>query len=193
MRRLETVPLSVLTEYYRRNLSIPAGSAPSRISKPGGRCHDVRIPVAETSGDELRSGTVTVTVVQFAAHVAYLEPATGMGFLEAPAPGADISVPEDWLTGDPWLEERDECPTAGLSLHAADRTSALQLLADSRWTLLQVSGRTAQFVGRSAEGGPVVCLYADRTTCEQLVMEDFHRAFTALCGAAELRPSPGDR
>ncbi|TDD15074.1 hypothetical protein E1218_32125 [Kribbella turkmenica] len=181
-----TVPLAVLTAYYRRDLRIPSGSARPRSAVVPRRRRSVRIVVTDAPDDELRSGVIDVTVVEFAAHAAYLEPVTGMGFLVPPPSGTDISAVDAWNAGDVALWSEHE-PSVGLSLQAADRTNALELLADAGWTLLETGDGTAEIAGHTDEGSPALCLYAERTTRDQLVVEDFHRAFTALHAAAELR------
>jgi hypothetical protein len=191
-RQLQTraVPLALLTTYYRRDLRIPPGSVRSRPGDVAGRRRTVRIAVSESPDDELRSGAVDVTVVEFATHAAYLEPVTGMGLLVSPLPQEDVVVAGERCERDTWPAERaDQWPTVGFTLNEADQMHALERLADSGWTLLEASGGgVAQVAGYTSEGRQAACLYAERSTYDQLVLEDFHLAFTALHAAADLLP-----
>ncbi|MFI7068404.1 hypothetical protein ACIBL3_45975 [Kribbella sp. NPDC050124] len=166
----DAVPLAVLTAYYRRNLGLPPGSQQSRSDRIPERCEDIRITIADSPGNDLRRGVVHVAVAEFAAHTAYLDPVTGMGLLVTPRPEDDV----DWSP--------EGVAAIGLSLQMADRTSALETLADAGWTLLEELGEPMH----TTDEGRAVCLYARRTTYEQLVLEDFQRAFAALRTAAEL-------
>ncbi|WP_406054451.1 hypothetical protein [Kribbella sp. NBC_00889] len=128
-----------------------------------------------------------VTVVEFAAHAAYLEPVTGMGLLVAPRSEIDVVAADDWWPGETWQTTWKDCPAVGLSVHAADHANALEVLADAGWTLLEAGDGAVQLAGHTADGCAAMCLYADRTTYEQLVVEDFQRGFTALRTAAKVR------
>jgi hypothetical protein len=158
------IPLSALTQYYRRNLSCGAASSARRRSIVVERRR--HLPV-EVDG----AVRVVLTVVEFAAHVAYLEPMTGTGVLVAPRPGTDVVAPDDWFTG-------------GLSLQTADRAHALQELERSGWRLLGNEQGMIEKAGRTTDGRLVVCL--DASVDRQLVLEDLQRAITALHIAADL-------
>jgi len=138
------------------------------------------VAVTDEPGDQLRCSAVDVTVVEFATHTAYLEPVTGMGVLVVPRPDVDITAADDWCAS--W----NDGPAVGLSVQAADRANALQVLAAAGWTLLEAADGALQLAGHTADGCPAVCLYADRTTYEQLLAEDYQRGFSALRGAARL-------
>ncbi|MGW7680789.1 hypothetical protein ACWGID_08645 [Kribbella sp. NPDC054772] len=88
------IPLSALTHYYRRNLT--GDAAPSRGAQIAGRRRTVCVTF-----DGMRAETV-VTVAEFAAHVAYLEPETGIGLLVAPRPDTDVAAPDDWFIEVAW-------------------------------------------------------------------------------------------
>lgn len=65
---------------------------------------------------------VDVTIVEFAAHTAYLDPLTGIGYLLTPRPGTDVSALVDPLVEAAWSERlHDPARPAHLSLHAAER------------------------------------------------------------------------
>lgn len=181
------IPLSALGHYYRRNLCIPPGSAARRLPLAIDRYHDVRIAV-ESGVDEHRPGSVDVTVVEFAAHTAYLELVTGTGFLVAPLPETDVAAPNDWFVEVAWSNHRsDYGRTGGLSLQTADRVHALELLERDGWTLLDDENGKIETAGRTTDDRLAVCLYAGRSRVEPLVLEDLQRAITALHTAADLQ------
>ncbi|WP_433169193.1 hypothetical protein [Kribbella sp. CA-247076] len=187
-RRVQTgtVPLAVVATYYRRDLRIPPGSARSRRTPVAGRRHEVRIAVAESPDDALRSGAVDVTVVELSPYAAYLEPVTGMGVLVCPtaeAYAAGLRERNPWTTG-----PDGRWPEIGFTVQEADQLRVLERLADAGWTLLETDGDSAQVAGYTLDGRRAACLYAERSTYEQLVLEDLHRAFAALQAAAALRP-----
>ncbi|GAA1579824.1 hypothetical protein GCM10009789_36980 [Kribbella sancticallisti] len=171
------IPISALTQYYRRNLEVEPPPGRHRSSAIERR-HDVRLTV----GDMLRESVVTVA--EFAAHVAYLEPVTGTGLLVMPRPDADVVVPPD--SG--WVVSRGvDGRVVGLSLHAADRAHALEQLDLDGWRLLDHEQGLTDAAGWTADGRLAVCLSAARRSERQLVLADFQYAITALHIAADLR------
>lgn len=101
---------------------------------------------------------VDVTVVDFAAHTAYLEPLTGTGLLILPPPETDLPPPgpADPAAGD--RHTADDRPSRGLSLLSADWEAVLQELDQLGWMLLDdESGQpeTAGHTGRPDGDLPV--------------------------------------
>jgi hypothetical protein len=144
------IPLPALTQYYRRNLSVPD-------------------PGAALGADGLgRIDDVSLTVVEFAAHVAYLEPVTGTGLFVEPLSGTDVL---------PW--------GSGLSLQTADRVDALRQLELRGWRPLDNDFGLIEPAGWTTDGRRVVCLnaYVDHL----VVLEDLQYAFTALHIAGDLQ------
>jgi hypothetical protein len=143
------IPLPALTQYYRRNLSV---SEPGTPAVAAGR----------------RIDEFSLTVVEFAAHVAYLEPVTGTGLLVEPLAGTDVL---------PW--------GSGLSLQTADRVDALRQLERRGWRPLDNDFGLIEPAGWTTDGRRVVCLnaYVDRP----VVLEDLQYAFTALHIAGDLQ------
>lgn len=130
-------------------------------------------------------GYVDVTIVEFAAHTAYLDPRTGTGYLVAPRPETDVAAPEDPFVEVAWSEQlNDYCRIGGLSLHAADRQRALTQLAQEGWQLLRDELGVAERAGRTTDGRPVVCLYGETT--EEPTLVALRRALMALGIAAGL-------
>ncbi len=129
--------------------------------------------------------SVEIMVVEFATHVAFLEPVTGTGFLAMPVPGTDIES-GDAFSGLVWPRQAGDAPDAGFSLQRADRMCVLTRLAAAGWTLLENEACGAEEAGETSDGRRVVCLYAVRTAAEQPVLEDFHRALVALHEAADI-------
>jgi hypothetical protein len=129
---------------------------------------------------------VDVTVVEFAAHTAYLDPRTGTGYLITPRPEWDVAAPTDPLVDAAWSGSlRDQGRTQGLSLHAADRRSAIGYLAGEGWgPLLDKNGRIEQ-AGRTADGRRALCLYGPPTAGEPC-LEALGRSLMALDIAAGL-------
>lgn len=171
--------MAVLTTYYRRNLLVP--EAMPLCARDPGHSRTVRVGVGESADSDVPTQVVEVRVVDFAAHVAYLEPVTGMGLMVEPRPESDIA-PAPWVERVTW----DGDPVVALSLHSADRAHALQRLARAGWTLLEGESDSSELAGRTEDGLRAIYLYANRTADGPLVLEDFHAAFTALRGAARL-------
>ena len=57
---------------------------------------------------------VDVTVVEFAAHTAFLDPVTGIGYLVLPPAGSDIEALSDPLVEAAWSERR-HCRSASVA------------------------------------------------------------------------------
>lgn len=169
------IPLSALALYYRRNLEAESLQRRHRSSALERR-YDLRLAV-----DDLPKESV-VTVAEFAAHVAYLEPETGTGLLVVPRPDTDVLVPDDW---DP--EVGRSAGSRGLSLQSADRAYALEQLGRDGWRLLDDEKGLTEPAGWTADARLAVCLSATRRSGQQLVLEDLQYAITALHIAADLR------
>jgi hypothetical protein len=165
------IPLSALTRYYRLNLELPIDTPAPRRSWSFAYRHDI-----------------AVQVLEFAAHVAYLDAASGAGLFVAPRPGTDLVAPEDWFVAAAWPDDRDSYGrTAGLSLQTADRVHALEELERHGWTFLDDENGVIQPGGRTRDGRLAVCLRAKRAQAVPLVLEGLQQAVTALCAAADLR------
>lgn len=173
------IPLSALTRYYRRNLTSDA--PPVEGSWSLGRRRTMCVTF-----DGVRDGTV-VTVAEFAAHVAYLEPWTGTGLLVAPCPGTDVPALAGWSFGDVSRGGGEYGRTSGLSLQAADRAHALEQLDGVGWRLLSDDKGMVEPAGRTTDGRLAVCLYAERGAGCELVLEDLQFAITALHLTADLQ------
>jgi hypothetical protein len=169
-------PLSVVAAYYRRNLNVRPGP-----SRPAGQDRDLYIEIGAAT-------IVEIWVVESAGHVAYLEPRSGTGLLVTPILETDISA-EEVFAGVSWPDAWSDCPAAEMSLHSADLLAMLDRLARAGWTLLEDEEGDAELAGEAAGGGSALCLYAVRTSHEELVLEDLHQALTALHAAADLRHS----
>ena len=125
-------------------------------------------------------GYVDVTVVEFAAHAAYLDPLTGTGYLVMPSPTTDVPAPQDPLVEAAWIDCLDgQDRPAGLSLYDADRHSALEHLATEGWEPLLAETGEMEEAGWTTDGRRAVCLYAMPATGEPCV-EALHRALLAL-------------
>ena len=109
----------------------------------------------------VRRSPVPVLTAEFDAHSAYLEPVTGTGILLTPA--------------------------SKTRPHTADRAHALEQLARDGWTLLDGENGTIEQAGQTTDGRVALCLYAERATVNQLVLEDLQQAITALHTAADLQ------
>lgn len=168
------IPLSAVSAYYQRNLN----ARPTR-SRPVARDGEVFIEIGAT-------GIIEIWAVESAAHVAYLEPRTGTGLLVMPLQGTDIAA-EEGFADIAWPAEWSDCPGAGLSLQSADLSRLLDRLATAGWTLLEDEHGDAEVAGEAVGRGPAVCLFAVRTSYDQLVLEDLYQALTALHAAADLR------
>lgn len=169
------IPLSALALYYRRCLEgepLPERHHSSAIE----RRHDVHIAIGDVPRD------CVVTVAEFAAHTAYLEPGTGTGLFVAPRPDTDVVAPGDWGpdVGRPGTAD-------ALSLHAADRAYALQRLARDGWRLLDDERGLIEPAGWTPDARPAVCLSAVRSSARHVLLEDLQYAITALHIAADLR------
>ncbi|GAA1567749.1 hypothetical protein GCM10009742_06990 [Kribbella karoonensis] len=174
------IPLSALTYYYRRNLT--GDAAPSREPQIVGRRRTVCVAF-----DGVRAETV-VTVAEFAAYVAYLEPLTGIGLLVAPRPETDVVAPDDWFLEVAWSGGWETYrPAGGLSLHSADRAHVLDELDRAGWKLLENSEGLIEPAGRTADGRQAMCLSAGPGAGRPLVLEDLQHAITALHVSADLR------
>lgn len=136
--------------------------------------------------DSAPRGYVDVTIVDFAAHVAYLDPATGTGYLVVPRPELDIAALDDTLLEAARSDgHADVGRSVRLSLHAADRESALRHLAEDGWApLLDEHGRI-ESAGRTAAGLEVLCLHGP-PPAEEPTLEAIRCAVIALDLAADV-------
>ena len=131
---------------------------------------------------------VDVTVVEFAAHTAFLDPVTGIGYLVLPPAGSDIEALSDPLVEAAWSERLTDLERPRpLSLHAADRQRALTCLAETGWSLLHDEDGAVESAGRTRDGRRAVCIYGPATT-EEPSYEALDCAIIALDIAADLDP-----
>ena len=129
---------------------------------------------------------VDVTVFEFAAHTAYLDPLTGTGYLVLPHADCDLEPLIDPLVGAAWSERLSGSSDPGpLSLHAADWLRTIDHLADRGWTLLRDEDGEIEIAGTTADGRRAVCLYGPPTLA-QPTLEALDRAIIALDIAAGL-------
>lgn len=129
--------------------------------------------------------SVDVTVIQFAAHTAYLEPLTGTGFLVLPRPEHDVPAPEPSFVEASWSDHsRWYGGSAGLSLHRADWNHVLRQLDQEGWFLLDDEQGAVEVAGLTSDGRLAVCLYGDVAFLTQPAVADLERAITALRIAA---------
>ncbi|MFG1912491.1 hypothetical protein [Kribbella sp. NPDC048928] len=169
------IPISALALYYRRSLEggPPFGRYRSSVIQ---RRHDLRLVVGDVPRESV------VTVAEFAAHVAYLEPETGTGLLVVPCPDTDVLVAD--VRGRDVGRPED---SGALSLQAADRAYALEQLDDDGWRLLDDQKGLTEPAGWTADARLAVCLSGARSSERRLVLEDLQYAITALHIAADLR------
>lgn len=138
-------------------------------------------------------GFVDVTIVEYAAHTAYLDPETGTGYLVKPLPEDDIPAPRDPFVEIAWSERlNDYVCVGGLSLHTADRLRALSQLEQQGWTFLHDEHGQVENAGRTTDGRQVQCLYGS-PIIEEPTVEALSRALMALDIAAGVDLRPGDR
>lgn len=143
-------------------------------------------------------GYVDVTVVEFAAHIAYLDPRTGTGYLVTPQPETDLAAREDAPVEAVWSASlHDDDRSSGLSLHAADRRCALDYLAEEGWALLLHEDGEIETAGWTSDGRMALCLYGLPTAGEPC-LGALSRALMALDIAADLgdrssHRAPGER
>lgn len=115
--------------------------------------------------EDRRPRYVDVTIVEFAAHTAYLDPLTGVGYLVAPRPETDVDALIDPLVEAAWSERLEGFDGSGpLSLHAADRQRALAHLSELGWALLYNEDGYVETAGRTTDGREALCIYADPET-----------------------------
>jgi hypothetical protein len=129
-------------------------------------------------------GFVDVTIVEFAAHTAYLDPETGTGYLVNPLPDNDIPAPRDPFVENAWSERSNgHVRIGGQSLHTADRLWALSHLEQEGWTFLHDEHGQVENAGRTTDGRLVQCLYGSPIVAEP-TMDALSRALMALDIAA---------
>jgi len=129
---------------------------------------------------------VDVTIVEFAAHTAYLDPLTGIGYLLTPRPGTDVGALADPLVEAAWSERLADLERpVHLSLHAADRQHALTKLGRHGWALLYDEDGCIEIAGRTATGRVALCIYGEATV-ENPTLEALDCAIIALDIAADL-------
>lgn len=129
---------------------------------------------------------VDVTIVEFAAHTAYLDPRTGTGYLVTPRRESDVAGPADPLVEAAWSGSlHDRGSSGGLSLHAADWLYALDYLANDGWELLRDEYGGIEEAGRTTDACLALCLYG-APTVDELCLESISRALMALDIAAGL-------
>ena len=135
-----------------------------------------------------RPAYVDVTVVEFAAHTAYLDPATGIGYLVLPRADSDVDALSDPLVEAAWSERlSDFGDTPRLSLHTADRRRALDHLGAAGWSLLRDEAGDVEVAGRTSDDRQAVCIYGP-PTMEPPTLEALDYAIIALDMAANLHP-----
>lgn len=133
-----------------------------------------------------RPGYVDVTIIEFAAHSAYLDPRTGTGYLVTPPPESDFAALDDPLVRGAWsgsLHENDR--SAGLSLYEADRQCALDHLAQEGWEPLLDEDGEIERAGWTTDDRLALCLYGVPTAGEPC-LETLTRSLMALDIAADL-------
>ncbi|WP_329001015.1 hypothetical protein OHA18_42110 [Kribbella sp. NBC_00709] len=135
--------------------------------------------------DSTRRRYVDVTVVEFAAHTAYLDPVTGTGYLVTPRPQNDVPAPEDPLVEAAWSDCLGGRTRDGLSLYDADRREGLAHLAEEGWEPLLDEAGEIEEAGWTTDGRRALCLYAMPTAGEPCV-EALHHALTALDIASDV-------
>lgn len=110
---------------------------------------------------------VDVTVIEFAAHTAYLDPLTGIGYLVTPQPGSDVAAPADPLVEAAWSDRlHDTDRPVHLSLNGADRQHALTRLGEQGWALLYDENGDVEVAGRTADGREALCIYGEPTLAD---------------------------
>ncbi|MFG1624725.1 hypothetical protein [Kribbella sp. NPDC049227] len=131
-------------------------------------------------------GYVDVTIVEFAAHTAYLDPRSGTGYLVTPRPETDVAAPEDPLVQAVWSDSlHDPGRVGGLSLNSADRQEAFDYLRDEGWLPLLDDQGGIEPAGWTADGRQALCLYGTPTSGRPC-LETLSRALMALDIAAGL-------
>ncbi|TDO29844.1 hypothetical protein EV643_14311 [Kribbella sp. VKM Ac-2527] len=131
-------------------------------------------------------GYVDVTIVEFAAHTAYLDPLTGTGYLVTPRPENDIAAPEGPFVEVAWSERlTDYGRVGGLSLYTADRLRAVRILEQEGWTYLHDECGQVEEAGRTTDGRRVLCLYGSPMV-EEPTLDALSRALIALDIAADI-------
>ncbi|WBQ03394.1 hypothetical protein [Kribbella sp. CA-293567] len=132
------------------------------------------------------AGFVDVTIVDFAAHTAYLEPFSGTGFLVLPPPDVDVPPPDDLPVEIAAADPDSHQYVDGLSLLTADWIFALSELDQLGWILLDDDDGRLESAGRTSDGRVAVCLYGDSPIIEEPSRRDLRRALAALRIAAGL-------
>ena len=136
--------------------------------------------------DQNRTEYVDVSVIEFAAHTAYLDPQTGTGYLVTPRVDGDVEALEDPLVEAAWSGQLTGLRETGhLSLHAADRRHAMSRLANRGWTLLRDEDGEAELARRTTDGRQAVCIYGPSAVA-QPTLDALDRAIIALDIAADL-------
>lgn len=129
---------------------------------------------------------VDVTIVEFAAHTAYLDPLTGIGYLLTPRPGTDVEALRDPLVDAAWSDRlHDPERPVHLSLHSADREHALAHLGEQGWALLYDEDGGVEIAGRTTDRRQALCIYG-QPTVENPTLEALDCAIIALDIAADL-------
>lgn len=144
----------------------PASTA-SSTSKP----REAGPPVKHYDPGHRPPDYVDVTVVEFAAHTAYLDPRTGTGYLITPWPESDVT--------DPITEG------GGQSLYEADHQAAFEHLAIEGWQPLPDEQGDTERAGWTNDGRLGLCLYR-QPIADPPTLEALSRALMALDIAADL-------
>ena len=132
---------------------------------------------------------VDVTIIDFAAHTAYLEPLTGTGFLLLPLPEHDIAALAQPFVEVAWSHQTQEfCWLPGLSLHRADWEYVLRELDRLGWFLLDDEQGGVEIAGHSVDPRLAMCLYGDDSVIDEPSLEEIRAALTALHLAAGIPP-----
>lgn len=138
---------------------------------------------------EANLSAVDVTIIDFAAHTAYLEPLTGTGFLVLPRADDDVAAPAQPFVEVAWsLQSEKFCYTPGLSLQRAAWEHALRELDQLGWCLLDDENGEMEIAGHSTDGRLVVCIYGDDSIIDEPDLKEIHTALVALRIAADIPP-----
>jgi hypothetical protein len=131
-----------------------------------------------SSGDErphplpaANLSAVDVTIIEFAAHTAYLEPLTGTGFLVLPSADDDVAAPAQPFVEVAWSLQSEEFCFDQLG-----------------WCLLDDENGEVEIAGQSTDGRLVVCIYGHDSIIDEPGLKEIQTALVALRIAADIPP-----